>query len=190
MSAATIVAALGLGGCRGEAPPAATSSPIVTTITSTPPPPAEALPPPEALTDVLYRLADTAVAGSAKLDLVEQAGPDDAEALDQFGRALADNGFAPLSFEARDLAWSNEDHGNVIAKVVVKRAANPPDAAGPGDFTFPMEFTPHGGGWQLSRHTADQLLELGAPESPTPESPTPASPSPESPAPASPSPTP
>ncbi len=164
MSAATVVAAFGLGGCRGEAPPAATSSPTVTTITSVPtvPPPA-ALPPPEALTDVLYRLTDTAVPGADKVGLVEQAGPADAQAIDQFGRALADNGFAPPNFEARDLAWSDAHPDNVVATVVVKRADSTPDAPARGGFTFPMEFTPHDGGWQLSRDTADQLLELGAP---------------------------
>ena len=49
-------------------------------------------------------------------------------------------------------------------------------AAGPdpkvGGFSFPMEFTPNGGGWQLSRKTADMLLVFGdSPGSPLPPTP-------------------
>ena len=62
-----------------------------------------------------------------------------------------------MTFEARDLAWAQATPGNVVATIVVK-AAEP--AAG-GDFTFPMEFTPLRDTWQLTRQTADLLLELG-----------------------------
>lgn len=122
---------------------------------------------------MLYRLADVNVAGADKVGLVEQSTPDDAEALDKFGRALADNGFTPLTFEATDLAWSENDTGNVIATIHVTAG----EGDSPGNFTFPMEFTPKGPDWQLTRHTADMLLELGAvtdrpAEQPTP-SPTP-----------------
>lgn len=162
LGAATIVAALGLSGCSSDDKPAA--APTVETtagLTSTPvAPPTEPLPAPEALTGVLYRLADVNVAGADKIDVVEQATPADAEALDKFGRALADNGFTPLSFEATDLAWSQNEHGNVTATIEVSTAA--PDGAAPRHFSFPMEFTPHDGDWQLTRRTADMLLEMGA----------------------------
>nr|WP_231965725.1 MULTISPECIES: hypothetical protein [unclassified Mycobacterium] len=120
-------------------------------------PPAAPLPPADALTGVLYRLADVNVPGGDKVVLVEQGTADDAAALDKFSRALADNGFSPLTFEATDLAWSPTEPNNVVATVKV--------TAGTDDerqFTFPMEFTPHGDGWQLTRHTADLLLVMGA----------------------------
>ena len=159
LSAVTIVAALGLSGCSNETHPAATSTPPVTTLsTATASPPAPApMPPPTALTDVLYRLADTSVPGADKVGLVEHGTAADAEALDKFGRALADSGFMPLTFEATDLAWSQSDPGNVLATITAK-AANRPSG---GDFTFPMEFTPVRNTWQLTRQTADLLLQLG-----------------------------
>lgn len=172
LSAATIVAALGLSGCTATdrsadsttAPPSSTSA-----LTTAPaPPPAEPLPAPEALTGVLYRLADVNVPGAEKIGLVENATADDAAALDKFGRALADNGFIPLEFEASDLAWSQTEPHNVVATIAVKTPGGDPD----GSFRFPMEFTPHDADWQLTRHTADLLLEMGAaagaPPSPTP----------------------
>ena len=59
-----------------------------------------------------------------------------------------------------------------------------------GNFTFPMEFTPFQGGWQLSRRTAEMLFALGnsatgttPPASPAPSPvPAPAPPAPEAPA--------
>lgn len=160
LSAATIVAALGLSGCMSDDGPAATA-PVETTAALTPapaPPASKPLPAPDALTGVLYRLADVNVAGADKIGLVEQATAADAEALDKFGQALADNGFIPLNFEATDLAWSPTEPGNVVATVVVRTEGGSPDGA----FRFPMEFTPHGTDWQLTRHTADLLLEMGA----------------------------
>ena len=61
-----------------------------------------------------------------------------------------------MTFEARDLAWSQSDPGNVVATVIV-RTANPQS----GEFTYPMEFAPAAGSWQLTRKTADLLLQFG-----------------------------
>jgi hypothetical protein len=124
------------------------------------------LPPPEVLTDVLYKLADTGVPGTEKASLVEGATADEAAQLDKFGRALQDSGYTPLGFTANDIAWSDSAPGSVAAQVTV-RSENPALARG---FTFPMEFRPYMGKWQLSRKTADMLLTLGssAPPSPTP----------------------
>ncbi|HEX2283388.1 MAG TPA: hypothetical protein VHI10_00965 [Mycobacterium sp.] len=132
--------------------------------TAPPSPTTAPLPAPTALTDVLHRLADPNVAGAHKVDLIEFATPDDAAALDRFTKAVHDGGFAPLAFEARDLTWAQSDPGNVDATVVVTSANR---QAG-GDFTFPMEFTPAHGSWQLTRRTADLLLELGQQPAPTP----------------------
>jgi hypothetical protein len=156
LSAATTVAALSLSGCSSDehsAPtqhePARTSAPV----TSTAAPQAAPLPPPEDLATVLYRLADPAVPGSQKLNLVEGATPENAGVLDQFATALLNGGFAPMKFDVRDIAWSDRDPGNVMANVNVS-SPNP----GAPKFSFPMQFTPHQGGWQLSARTADTLL--------------------------------
>jgi hypothetical protein len=165
LSAATVtVAAFGLGGCADHSPPpapapSASSSPTAVMA----PPPATPLPTPEALTDVLSRLADVAVPGDARTGLVEDAGPGDAAALDRFGKALADNGSLPLTFQARDVAWSSARTGDVTATVIVT-TPNPQA----GEFSFPMEFTPSGAGWQLTRGTADLLLDFGAAQTPPP----------------------
>ena len=124
------------------------------------------LPPPTALTDVLYRLADPSVPGADKVGLVQYATADDATALDGFGRALKDGGFTPLTFQATDLGWSDADPGNVVATINVSTAN--PDTGG---FTFPMEFNPTRNTWQLTRQTADLLLQLGASQSSTPPPP-------------------
>jgi hypothetical protein len=156
LSAATIVAALGVSGCSAHAPESTAAS--STTATSAP---AAAqtvtLPDAAALIDVLNRLADPAVAGSAKLPLVEGATGDDATALDKFAKALQDNHMLPLAFAATDLVWSPDVPGNVTANV----HATPADPT-VGAFSFPMEFKPAGAGWQLSRQTADLLLAYGA----------------------------
>jgi hypothetical protein len=170
-SAATIVAALGLSGCgnSNDSTAASSSSSPVTTLSTTvaAPPQAAPLPPPQVLTDLLYKLADPAVPGTEKLGLVEGATPDEAAQLDKFARALQDGGFTPLTFEATDLAWSDTVSGNVVATVNV---STPNPAA--GGFSFPMEFKPTRSlpaGWQLSRQTADMLLTLGDTQSsPTP----------------------
>lgn len=157
-----------LAGCSGGSHPAASKS---TTAATTPaaaaPGPAAALPAPEALTDVLYRLADTSVPGAQKVGLIEGATTDNAAQLDKFGKALQDNQYTPLGFTAENIAWSNTTPGDVTADVTV-HSQNP--AVG-GGFTFPMEFRPSQGGWQLSRTTAEILLTLG--QNQTPPAPTP-----------------
>jgi hypothetical protein len=176
------VAALGLSGCSHDEPPAAApATPAITSVTTPAPPPAAPLPAPDALTGVLYRLADVNVPGADKVGLVEHSTSDDAAALDKFGRALADYGFTPLDFQANDLAWSQSAPGNVVATITVTT----PSSDGPGkQFSFPMEFTPHGTDWQLTRHTADMLLELGRTAAPAPApAPAPVPPSPPPPAP-------
>jgi len=177
------LAALGLSGCsttESKTSPAsstlpAASSPVAVT-------PTAALPPPEALTDVLNRIADPNVPGVNKLNLVEGATPESAATLDKFTNALRDNGYLPMTFAANDIAWSDKNPSDVAATVSVNTAG-----ANNGAFTFPMEFAPYQGGWQLSRRTGDMLLALGnspattAPASST--SPSPAPPAPPVPAP-------
>ena len=158
---------LGVSGClhsqSTSAPPAA---PSTTTATpgATATPKTAPLPPPEALTDVLYRLADPALPGLAKLHLVEGSHPDDAPVFDRFANALLVGGFAPPTFNASDIAWSDRNPSDVTATVNVTGPAVP-------GFTFPMEFKPHEGGWQLSAQTAATLLAFGTSHpspSPTP----------------------
>lgn len=165
LSAATIVAALGLSGCSSDERGGATSShpaPTAASVRSTAQ--VAPLPPPEALAGVLYRLADPAVPGSQKLNLVQGATPDNAPIFDQFANALLNGGFAPMTVDVRDLAWSDRDPSDVVANVNVTS----PDPRGPR-FSFPMEFTPYQGGWQLSARTADVLLAYSpAPPAPTP----------------------
>ena len=145
-------------GCQSNRPcPGATSSPPAV-------PPAAPLPPPEALTDVLGRLADPNVPGTNKLNLVEGATPESAATLDKFTNALRDNGYQPMTFVADNIAWSDRNPADVMATITVKTAR-----ANNGVFTFPMEFTPSQGGWQLSKRTAEMLLALGnSPSSSTP----------------------
>ncbi|MCH9728912.1 MAG: hypothetical protein K0U84_04395 [Actinomycetia bacterium] len=170
--AATIVAAIGLGACSEpthpatapsvETPPASAGVPIP----FTPAPGGAPLPPDSALIDVMSRLSDPAVPGDQKVALIEGGTPDEAPSLDNFGVALRDNGSLPLAFEARDLAWSQSHPGNVVATVLV-RTANPVD----GEFIYPMEFARADGSWQLTRKTAEQLLQLGNEESTEPPAP-------------------
>ncbi|MFV8321256.1 hypothetical protein [Mycobacterium sp. 23] len=147
-------------------------------------PPSAPLPAPEALTDVLVRLADPAVPGSNKLNLVQGSTPEAAAALDRFTNAARDGGYLPMTFTANNVAWSATDPSCVMATVVVTTAN--PDRR---EFTFPMEFVPNQGNWQLSRKTAEMLLALqnsrsstasssAPPPPPVPSSSSPASPSP------------
>ena len=71
--------------------------------------------------------------------------------------SLKGGGFTPLSFAASEIRWSDHQPGDALATINVT-TSNP---ANPGGFTFPMEFRPHNGGWQLSRETADMLLAFG-----------------------------
>lgn len=170
LGAAATAAALGLGACGAEEPPPPAASETLPPITappavppSEPAPQAVPLPPDTALTDVIYRLADAAVPGAEKLNLVQHATPADAAALDKFARALADGGFVPLTVEAQDMNWSQDGAGDIVARIVIKPAD--PQA---GDFTFPMEFSPAPDNWQLTRQTADVLLYADKEPSPTP----------------------
>jgi hypothetical protein len=174
--AATIVAAFVLGGVFlasgcGPAPAPSSQSSVQTSPRPSvgipaPAPPAPGGPPlpqPSALTDVLTRLADPAVPGDQKVALIADGTATEAAALDRFGAALRDNGSAPLTFQARDLGWTED--GNVVATVVVT-SANPRT----GQFTFPMQFVAHDGSWQLTRETADLVLTI---DEPSPSAPTP-----------------
>ncbi|ORB09293.1 hypothetical protein BST30_00005, partial [Mycobacterium mantenii] len=192
LSVATVLAAVGLAACSSPHPrggssavsslPPATSRQVVAPVTTP-------LPPPEALTDVLSRLADPNVPSASKVNLVEGATPESAPTLDKFTNALRDNGYLPMTFNANDIAWSDKNPSNVKATIAVHTAQ-----ANNANFTFPMEFAPFQGGWQLSRRTAEMLLALGkSPTAPTsevpapPPGPPPAPPPPESaPAPAPP----
>jgi hypothetical protein len=149
------VAAFGLCGCDSPPPPAAPET-ETTSVVASAAPASSPLPAPEALIDVLNRLSDPAVPGADKIGLVELATADDAAALDKFGRALADNGALPLTFEAVDLRWSESEAGNVVATVNVTTANKPP-----GKFSFPMEFAPVHDRWELTRKTANLLLDFG-----------------------------
>jgi hypothetical protein len=156
-----------LAGCGKDSHPAAESASATTSSAVLPAPPPEApLPPPEALTDVLYRLADTSVPGDQKVALVEGATDADAAKLDKFGKALQDSGYTPLGFTAENIAWASTAPENVTSDVTV-HSQNPSMTNG---FTFPMEFKPApGGGWPLSRTTADILLTFNQnPATPTP----------------------
>jgi hypothetical protein len=123
----------------------------------------------------LARLADPNVPGTNKLNLVEGATPESAPTLDKFTNALRDNGYQPMTFVADSIAWSDRNPADVQATVTVKTAR-----ANNGVFTFPMEFAPFQGGWQLSKRTAQMLLALGNSPAPsaTPSASPPAPPAP------------
>lgn len=159
LSAATAVAALSLSGCSGHDEPNGVlgSQTASTTFLSAPPSDAGPLPSADDLTGVLYKLADPAVKGTDKLYLLEDGTADDAATIDVFAAALRDGGFAPLTCTASDIRWSDHQAGDAIATVNIT-TANP---ATPGGFTFPMEFHPTQGGWQLSRETADMIMAFG-----------------------------
>lgn len=154
---AALAAVLMLAGCGGNdaAEPLAAVT-ITSTTSAAPEPPTSALPAPEALTDVLYRLSDPAIAGAEKVNLIEGAKPSDADTIDKFATALQDGGYLPLNLDAAGLTWSDRHPGYVSADVTVNTAN--PDTGG---FAFPMEFTPRDGGWQLSQETAKTLLAFG-----------------------------
>jgi hypothetical protein len=159
ISAATAAAVLGISGCSSNESKTSSSVPSSAAATSSPPapPPAAPLPPPEALTDVLSRLADPNVPGVSKLNLIEGATPDSAATVDKFTNALRDNGYQPVTFVVDNIAWSDKNPSDVMATITVRTAR-----ANNGVFTFPMEFTPFQGGWQLSKRTAQTLLDLGS----------------------------
>lgn len=167
--AAATVAAVGLSGCAhseapGESKVSSSPSAALPTPSAVASRPTAPLPPPDALIDVLTRLSDPAVPGSNKVHLVEGATQQSAANLDSFTNALRDGGYLPMRFVANDLAWSDKNPSNVKATIIVNTAP-----ANNRVFTFPMEFTPTQGGWQLSRKTAEMLLALNnSATSPTP----------------------
>jgi hypothetical protein len=120
------------------------------------------LPPATTLTDLMGRIADTNIPSADKVGLVQYGTPADAAALDRFAKALNDSGYAPLTFEATDLTWSQDQPGNVIALITIKAGGA---AQADKDLKFPMEFSPQQDSWQLTRKTADLLLQMG--QSPT-----------------------
>ncbi|UVO12279.1 hypothetical protein NM962_20785 [Mycobacterium sp. SVM_VP21] len=154
--AALAAAVLAMSGCAGHQPAEPVAEVPVTSTTVPVQAPSSALPAPEALTDVLYRLSDPEVPGADKLALIEGAKPADAATIDKFATALKDGGYLPLNLEAAGLGWSDRSPGNVTADVTVN-TANPAT----GTFFFPMEFTPNRGDWQLSQATAKSLLAFG-----------------------------
>jgi hypothetical protein len=163
------VAALGLSGCSDDTSSAPSPTPVPLTkpptVSPSPTDTGAPLPSPTALTDVLGRLADPAIPGTDKVGLVQNGTPADAAALDGFAKALRDSGYSPLTFEASDLTWAQNQTGNVIANITIN-AANP-QATG-RDLRFPMEFSPQGDTWQLTRQTADLLLQVGQQPTTTP----------------------
>jgi hypothetical protein len=167
LSAATVVAPLGLSGCSGnEHRVTSTAEPPLTSASAAAGQTAAPLPPPEALISVLYRLADPGVPGIAKLNLVEGATPEHAPTIDAFANALLENGYAPMQIEVRDIAWSDVDPGYVVATVKVTT----PKPGATNMFMFPMEFKQARGDWELSERTARMLLAVASPQftSPTP----------------------
>lgn len=174
VGAVTVVTALGVCGCSHDV--AQPSAGPQTTISETDgyglsvPTPTDPgpLPPPEALSDVVARLADPAVPGTDKLPLVENTTGADAAALDTFAAALRDSGFTPVTVRASDIVSSRP--GDVVATITV---TGPDSGAGAGGFTFPMEFRRVGSGWQLTRQTAEMLLAFGNARSDAPHPPAP-----------------
>ncbi len=177
LSAFTLVTALGVSGCSREVaqPAAGPQTPISETDGSGPPAPAPAdpgpLPPPDALSDVVARLADPAVPGAEKLALVENTTAADAAALDTFAGALRDTGFTPVTVSASELVSTRPD--DVLATITVT-APDSDSGAGGGEFSFPMEFRRAGNAWQLTRRTADMLFAFGNARTAAPAPPAPA----------------
>ena len=112
---------------------------------------------------MLNRLADPNVPGIDKVNLIEGATPESATTLDGSINALRDNGYLPMSFVANNIAWSDKNPSDAAATVSVNTARG-----NNGAFTFPMEFAPSQGGWQLSRRTAEMLLALKNSPAPAP----------------------
>jgi hypothetical protein len=175
LSAVAIAAALGLVGCGADSEEKQADAAVETQQPITPLPPVPEpegadpavppLPSPGALADVMNRISDASIPGADKMALIESATSRDAESMDRFGKALTEGGYAQVTWEAKDLRWANGTTGNVLAVLTLK-AANPQT----GDFAFPMEFNTVDNSWQLTRRTADALLQPGeaAPPVPTP----------------------
>ncbi len=122
LSTAAIAAVLGLPGCskdEDDASPETAAPPTSASLSAAAAPQAAPLPAPDALAGVLYRLADAAVPGPQKLNLVEGATPESAAVFDQFANALINGGYAPVKFDVRDVNWSDRDPADVVANVDV-----------------------------------------------------------------------
>ena len=175
LGAATAVAAFGVSGCSADrAAPAGAPAPagdLAPAGVPAQPPASDAgpLPPPEALTDVLYRLADPGIPGPDKLPLVQDAAGPDAAALDTFATALRDGGFSPMTVTASEIGWSPEHPGEVLAMIEFAAA----DSEDPAEFSFPMGFRRTDTGWQLTRDTAEELFAFGGPAAAPPGPPPP-----------------
>jgi hypothetical protein len=156
LSTVAIAAVLGLSGCshdEQDASPQTTPPSPPASLSPAATPQTAPLPSPDALAGVLYRLADPAVPGLQKLNLVEGATPENGAVFDEFANALVNGGYAPVKFDVRDIGWSDRDPADAVANVNV----GSPDPHGP-HFSFPMEFKPYQGGWELSARTANVLL--------------------------------
>lgn len=154
---ATLLLVAGAVGCASaQRPSGTTAAPTAfpPAANSTEPDPGP-LPAPEALTDVMYRVADPAVPGADKLGLIAGATPPEAATLDGFAAALRDGGFAPVTFTAADIGWTGQP--STVRATITVSTTNPAD---PPDFTFPMEFRSIPGGWQLTRETAEMLFSI------------------------------
>ena len=167
LSTAAIAAVLGLPGCSKDednASPETAAPSTSASLSAAATPKVAPLPAPDALAAVLYRLADAAVPGPQKLNLVEGATPESAAVFDQFANALINGGYTPVKFDVREVNWSDRDPADVVASVDITSS----NSHGPR-FAFPMEFKPYQGGWQLSARTADVLLAFraGTAEPPT-----------------------
>src|SRR5262249_39122781 len=117
LSATAVVAVLGITGCsHSDSPTSSSVAPSTSSSISSPiaAPPATLLPAPEALTDVLNRLADPNVAGIDRVTLIEGATPQTAATLDKFSNALRDNGYLPMTFTANNIAWSDKNPSDVM----------------------------------------------------------------------------
>ncbi|MBY0441031.1 MAG: hypothetical protein K2Q25_02655 [Mycobacteriaceae bacterium] len=161
LSVATVVAMSALCGCSPHGSPGGSSGtpPTSAMVSRLAAPLPAALPTPESLVDVLYQLTDPGLASDHKLALVEGTTTQDAAILDRFSTALRNGGYLPMNFEATNIAWSDKDPAAVVAVITVK-SLNPES----GIFSFPMEFKPCRGSWQLSKKTADWLLTFSNPE--------------------------
>jgi hypothetical protein len=156
-----VVAAIGLAGCSEHVEPPADPMPRSLLTTDAKSPAAAPLPSPDAITAVLYKIADPAVPSAQKIGLIQYGTAEDQAGLDSFTKALRDNGFNPMNVTATDLLWSAGQPGDVIATITMSSVAAPDNK-----FTFPMEFSPIRDAWQLNRQTANLLLKLGQPGGP------------------------
>ena len=153
---AVVATAIGLAGCSEHVEPPADPMPRSLLTTDAKTPVAAPLPSPDAITAVLYKIADPAVPSAQKIGLIQYGTAEDEAALDSFTRALRDNGFNPMTVTATDLLWSSGQPGDIVATITMSPVATPDNK-----FTFPMEFSPIKDGWQLNRRTATLLLKLG-----------------------------